>query len=433
MKNKKIFFSGIGGIGVSALAQYLYQKNYKIYGSDLIMNENIDFLKKKCKLIFLKRQETKNINQNFDFLIYSPAILENNPERIEVKKRKIKEYSYPEYLGEISKEKYTIAIAGTNGKTTTTAMISELLIDQKKKPTVIFGGISQKFKSNFFYGESKYFVVEACEYKNSFLNIYPNILIITNITSDHLDFFGSFKKVIDSFVKLINNIKKDGFLICDINDINLKRVILQAKKNKIGVIDYKKYNIKKISIAGEYNKKNACSALAVINVLNFNLLEAKKYLSLNFLGTKRRFEKIGITKKGAIIYDDYAHTAEAVGFFIKALKEKYLEKKIVIIFQSHLYSRTADFLADFLESLKEPDILFLTKIYSPRNDEKKINSEKFFKLVKEKREKDTFFCKSHDDCVKKISNFNFDENFLIATIGAGDVYKIGIRLQEIKI
>ncbi|MCK5588779.1 MAG: UDP-N-acetylmuramate--L-alanine ligase [Candidatus Pacebacteria bacterium] len=433
MSEKKVFLSGVGGIGVSALAQYLYFKGYKIYGSDICSNENTDFLVKNCNLIFFENQKKENIVFDFDFFIYSPAILDSNPERMEVANRGIKEYSYPEFLGKISKEKFTIAISGTNGKTTTTAMTAEVLINQKMKPTVIMGGISKKFNSNFLYGDSDFFVVESCEYKNSFLNIYPDVLIITNITPDHLDFFKTFENVKKTFVKFIENVKDNGSIICNTSDVNLKEVIDMACKKGINIINYNDFKIDKLNISGKYNKENAKTVLALSKILNFSKENAKKYLSDNFLGTKRRFEYIGKTKKGALVYDDYAHNPESINVFCKTLKEKYFDKNNVIIFQPHMYSRTFDFLDEFIEALKIPDILFIEKIYSPRDDRKQITSEEFFEKVKSERgNKKTYFCKDHKDCIKQVREFDFNNEYVIATVGASDIDKVSKELVILK-
>ena len=186
---KKVFLVGTGGIGVSALAKYLKESGYQLFGSDATCNENTKELIKNYDLKFFLGHNESSLKEDIDFLIYSPAILELNPERKKASALNIKQYSYPEFLGEISEKKFTISVSGTNGKTTTSTMISEILIEHKKDPTIILGGISKKFNSNFKSGKDNLFLVESCEFKKSFLNIKPNIIIITNITLDHLDYF----------------------------------------------------------------------------------------------------------------------------------------------------------------------------------------------------------------------------------------------------
>ncbi len=426
---KKVFLSGVGGIGVSALAKFLYTRGYSIYGSDVAENENIEFLKEKYNLVFYNEQKAENITSDFDFLIYTPAIGEDAPERKQAHRVGVLQYSYPEYLGKISEEKFTISVSGTNGKTTTTTMVSELLDYFNFDPTVIIGGVAKKFNSNFRFGSSDIFVVEACEYKNSFFNIFPDVAIITNITPDHLDFFGTFENMVQSFVSFVDNIKKNGYLICDMTDPILKPIILKARRRGVKVINYANYKIESTTLGGEYNKKNASASLALCNILDFSLSKARLYLEEEFQGSKRRFEKIGVTVNNAIVYDDYAHNPEELKVFFQALKKKYSDKKNVIVFQPHMYSRTADFFDEFVEVLKEPDLLFLEPIYSPRSDEKKITTDIFVDAVLTARmNRDTFFCKDHSDCVKKINEMNFSDDYVIATVGASDINKVAEKL-----
>jgi len=190
---KKIHFIGVGGIGVSALARMMLLLNKKVTGSDIVENIVNKRIKKMGGMIFIGHKKT-NLSKNTDMVIYSPAINKNNPELIYAKKLNIPIYSYPQALGIISKGNYTIAVSGTHGKTSATAMLAEAMILAKKDPTVIIGGFLRKQKDNFVQGKKGIFLVEACEYKKSFLNLFPNILVITNIDNDHLDYYKNIKK-----------------------------------------------------------------------------------------------------------------------------------------------------------------------------------------------------------------------------------------------
>jgi len=209
----KIHFIGIGGIGVSALAQYYLEKGNKVSGSDLVASEITDFLKAKGIKIVVGNNE-KNIKNDFDLVIYSPAVQPDNPEYNKAKHLGIKLQSYPEALGNLTKEYFTIAIAGAHGKSTTTAMVGLLLIKAGLDPTVIVGTKLKEFGnsamnktegSNFRMGKSKYLVIEACEYDSSFSEYFPQITVVTNIDREHLDYFKSFKNVIKEFKKFIFN------------------------------------------------------------------------------------------------------------------------------------------------------------------------------------------------------------------------------------
>lgn len=429
---KKVFLIGVGGVGVSSLAKYLYKKKYKIYGSDINKNENVINLIENYNLIFFDKQKEENITKDFEFIIYSPAVAESQIERIKAKNLNIPEFSYPKFLGKISKEKFTISIAGTNGKTTTTTMIAEILEFFKKDPTVVVGGVARKFNSNFIAGESDLFVVESCEYKDSFLNLYPNIIAITNITPDHLDYFKTFDNYQKTFLNFLDKFKNnedERILICNVNDPNLYKIVEKARDKKINLIDYKKYGIEGLSIPGEYNRENAQVALAIADILNINLIEAKKYLKNDFIGSGRRFEYIGKTKKKMLVYDDYAHNPEALEVLLSGIKEKFNNKKKILIFQPHLFSRTEDFFQEFVEIISQYDYIYLLPIYKARENinDFKISSKELFNKIKNKNQQ-TYFCEDFDSCIKQIEAGNYDNNFIAITVGAGDVYKISRKI-----
>ncbi len=429
---KKVFLVGVGGAGVSALAKYLNQDGYEILGSDEKRNENIDKLIDDYNLHFFPEHREENISEDIDFLIYSPAVPKGNPERKKARELGIREYSYPEYLGEISKEKFTVSIAGTNGKTTTTTMTAELLVEFGKDPTVVIGGVAKKFNSNFVSGKSDIFLVESCEYKGSFLHLHPNIIAITNITPDHLDHFGSFENYKKVFVNFLERAKgEQRVLICDFENENLKEVVEKARELNFKIIDYKKYEIEKLSLPGEYNRENARVALAVADYFALDLERAKKYLAEEFQGAGKRFDFLGEDKKGLKIYDDYAHNPEALEVLWGAIKEKFPRKKNILVFQPHLFSRTEDFFDDFVRTLISYDIVYLLPIYKAREKEEdfSIDSRKLFKALKDKNP-NTFFCEDFSDCAEKIRGKNYGEDYVLFTGGAGEAEKVAKKLLK---
>jgi UDP-N-acetylmuramate--alanine ligase len=430
MKNKKVFLVGVGGIGVSALAKYFYKNSYEISGSNLEINNNITELQKNFSLNFFGTHAQENFTKDFDFLVYSPAVPESNPERIKAKKLGIKQYSYPEFLGEISKEKYTVSIAGTNGKTTTTAMVAELLKKFDVDPTVIVGGLSKKFNSNFILGDSDIFVVESCEYKDSFMHIHPNIIAITNITPDHLDYFGTIENYKKAFLNYLENARgEEKILICNMFDKNLKDVVERALELGFIIVDYKKYQVEKVSIPGEYNRENAQVALAVADIFKIDLEKSQKYLADEFMGSVRRFEYIGKTNLGMEVYDDYAHNPEGLSVLLAGVKEKFFDKKNILIFQPHLFSRTENFFDMFVESISKYDVIYLLPICKARENPEdfSITSKILFDKIKEKNN-NIFLFEDIKDCVKKIQKENYDSNYVLLTVGAGNVNEIGKNL-----
>jgi len=421
---KKAHFIGIGGIGVSALAKMMLTLKKEVTGSDPEEHMINQRIKKLGAKVFIGHKKS-NISKDTDIVFYTPAIKGNNPELLKAKELNIPTYSYPEGLGLISKDKYTIAISGTHGKTTTTAMLAETMISAKKDPTVIIGSFLRKQKDNFIPGQSKYFLVEACEYKESFLNLYPNILAITNIDNDHLDYFKNIKNIQKVFAKMINKVPENGYIICNPKDNNTKEA-LKLAKIKGEIIDYTKEKKLKLEVPGEHNIQNAQVALAVSKIINIK--EPEKFLK-KYLGVWRRFEYKGKTKKNALIYDDYAHHSTEVKATIKAAREKFKKQKIYIIFQPHLYSRTKLLINDFAKSFNPADKVIITDIYAAREkDTGLIHSRD---LVDEIKEYNPFveYTSDFKDIIKYLKD-NTKKDDVIMTIGAGDVYKIGDKLKS---
>ncbi|MFH0755533.1 MAG: UDP-N-acetylmuramate--L-alanine ligase [bacterium] len=419
-KAKSIHFIGIGGIGISAVARMFLLENKKVSGSDISESKVVKELKKFDAKIFIGHLAS-NIPKNIDLIIYTTAITQDNPELIEAKKRKIKIFTYPESLKEISKNKFTIAISGTHGKTTTTAMIAKIMIDAGLDPTVIVGSFLKDYESNFIAGKSKYFVVEACEYRKSFLNIKPTIALITNIDNDHLDFYKDIEDIQCAFKEFALQIKKGGHLI-----INIKKNIFNLENLKTNIIHSKNYfeNKLKLKAPGKHNKENASFAFAVADILGIDKMKARKSLE-DFSGTWRRFEYKGKTKSGALVYDDYAHHPTEIKATLSGTREFFGKKKIFVVFQPHLYSRTKILLNDFAKVFKDADEIVLAPIYAAREKfDSSISSEI---LVKKTKNTKAISLNNFDEIEKYLLKKLKKENVLI-TIGAGDVYKIGEKL-----
>ena len=429
LEAKKVHFIGIGGIGVSALAKLCHKYGIEVTGSDLKKSEITEELEKKYQIDVNIGQHTESIQKTLDFVIYSPAVPKNDEELQKALSFKIPTLSYPEALGLLSEEKYTIAVAGTNGKTTTTSMLVEAIREQGVDPTVIVGGILQKFHSNFLAGNSHYFITEACEYKRSFLNIKHNIAVITNITEDHLDYFHDLPDIQSAFIEFIDNHKDKGILVCNTQLENLSPIVKHAEKNNMTIIDYSPYLDKKykISIPGEYNQQNLATALAILEAMNLDVERAHRYLSQNFSGVKRRMEHIGYTQHGAKIYDDYAHNPEGIQLLLEGLRSHYPNKKIVMLFEPHLYSRTEDFKEAFGEVLSRVDVLYLFPVYEAREQKQR---EKDFLLKDYIRKKENFYMV--EEVEKFQSNFKkkqYNEDYIVITVGAGEVWRHGLSVK----
>ncbi|KKU77580.1 MAG: UDP-N-acetylmuramate-L-alanine ligase [Parcubacteria group bacterium GW2011_GWA2_47_64] len=385
-KIKTVHFIGIGGIGISAIARMFLYDGKKVSGSDMTESEVTEGLMKAGAVISIG-EDARNIPPDCDLVIYTIAIPQEHVELTEAKKRGTTALSYPEALGVISKDKYTLAITGTHGKTTTTAMIAKILMDAGLDPTVIVGSLIKDAagnRTNFIAGKSKYLVVEACEYKRSFLNIIPKILVITNIDADHLDYYKDLDDIESGFRELAAKVPKDGVVICDFSDARAKRAACLPPAGRRGgagrrrggerIIDFGKFvaKVPTLLAPGAHNKKNAAAALAVADFLGIDLEQARSALG-GFMGAARRFELRGKAKNGALVYDDYGHHPTEIKATLAGARELFplsseggsasggnkgggsggLSPKIVVVFQPHLYSRTKDHLKAFGKCFKD--------------------------------------------------------------------------------
>jgi UDP-N-acetylmuramate--alanine ligase len=424
-KHQNVHFIGIGGIGVSAIARMMILDGKNVSGSDTKDSGITDELSLLGATIFMG-QSNDNIKENVDLVVYTVAVLEDNPEFISAKERGIKCLSYPEVLGLISKNKKTIAVSGTHGKTTTTAMIARIFIDSGKEPTVVVGSKllegSDNLRSNFVAGEGEYFIVEACEYRRSFLNIHPTIGVITNIDNDHLDYYKDLEDIQSAFRSFAELIPKEGVLICDRSDERLKSVIEGLTCTIIDYMDFYDENIE-ISVSGEHNRKNAAVAIAVGSVCGIDVSESKKALK-EFKGTWRRFENKGKTNSGVFVYDDYGHHPTEVKATLAGAREKFPNKKITVVFQPHLYSRTKLLLGDFVKSFDDADEVLLLPIYAAREPfDGSIKSEMLAEKIGDKAMSFLNF----SDIENHLKN-SLKESDILITMGAGDVYKVGEHL-----
>jgi len=423
---KKIHFIGIGGVGVSAIARMARLKGIKVTGSDISMSKMAERIQTIHGEIFIGHKR-ENLPQDADLVIYSPAITSDNPEMIYAKELNIPIYSYPEILGMISRDMFTVAISGTHGKTTTTSMLAELFIYGNLDPTVVIGGLLKKQEDNFVLGGSKYFIVEACEYKESFLNLNPNILIILNIDNDHLDYYKDIEHVKTAFKKLIEKVPDDGYIVYNGEDKNIVDVLKNAKTNaqKLNYLEAKAEI--KIAVPGEHNLKNAKAAFTTARLTGLTENTALKILK-NYTGTWRRFEFMGNTEKGALIYNDYGHHPTEIKATLKAMKEQYPSNKLIVVFQPHLFSRTKLLLDDFAKSFDLADEIIVTDIYAAREkDDKTISAEDLVKKIPLRQGSAGPVAKYVGSAIE-IENYlkhNTNKDDIILFQGAGDVYKIG--------
>lgn len=431
--NKKIHFVGIGGIGVSGLANYFLAKNSIVTGSDLSINESIEKLREKGAKIY-KGHNENNVDDDCDLVIYSPAIPKENPELEKARRKDIEVLSYPEALGRLTKKHFTIAVSGTHGKSTTTCMIALMMIEAGLDPTVIVGTKLDQFgNSNYRTGSSKYLVIEADEWKGSLLNYSPNIITLTNLEKEHLDYYSNLSNLLQTFQKYINNLKEGGAVVYNDEDENLKKINLPAnslsfsKKLKVAK-EVKSY----LKVPGEHNLENALAAYQVGKVLKINKSVRLTGLS-HYKGAWRRFEEkiICVDGRDQKIVLDYAHHPTELTATLNGLREKYPEKNIVTVFQPHQFQRSYYLKDKFVEAFNNSkvDKLIVTDIYSvPGRENKKIKKKISSEKLANKTNAD-YFDGTLKDLSSKLKN-DLRGDDIIAIIGAGDIYKLESLLKE---
>ena len=393
---ENIYLIGIGGIGMSSLARFFVSQNKKVFGYDKVKTSlTIELENQGIEISYKDDIETipSIFNQKHEdqLVVYSSAISNNNilsffsNNSFSICKR-------ADALGLISKYYYTIAIAGTHGKTTTSIMLSHILKSSDVDCTAFFGGISKNYNTNFLLSEtSKYMIVEADEYDKSFLTLSPDIAVITSLDADHLDIYNSHEEFINTFQEFIFQVKENGYLIIEESIVNYfekpKNVKLLTYSSSstsdyyISEISQKDnsfhftYHTKDTSVnskdivlpmLGTHNLSNALAAISVCDLLNVNHNSISSSFS-KFEGINRRFD-IHISNKKIVYIDDYAHHPEEIKSTISGIIDSFPERKLTVIFQPHLFSRTKDFAKEFAQSLSQADELILLDIYPAREE-----------------------------------------------------------------
>jgi len=421
-KIKKAYFIGLKGVGMTALAQVLHGRGIEVLGSDTKEIFFTDEVLKKLKIKVIEGFDRKNIPPETELIIASAAYLGEgikNPEVEEAKKRRIPILTYAQVLGRFFDEKYGIAVAGTHGKSTVTAMLGLILERAGLDPTVIVGTKVLQWQSNARVGKSSYLVAEADEYRNNFLHYSPQALILTNLEYDHPDFFKNFKEYQETFRQLIKKIPPNGFMVVNGLDREAKKIIKEAS---CPVIEYGLVQPKlKLKAPGQHNLLNAAAAMATALQLGVKKEIIRKALT-EFRGTRRRFE-IKREKRGVLFIDDYAHHPTEIQATLKAARNFYPQRKIWAVFQPHTFSRTKALLKDFAQSFNLADEIIILDIYSSARE--KSGTIHARDLVRE--------IKKYRDRVKYLSTLEEAGKYLrkesrsgqiVLTMGAGDVWKI---------
>ena len=447
-----VHFIGIGGISMSGLAEILLSRKFPVSGSDSHESALTDQLAAQGAVVHYP-QMAENITDDIDVVVYTAAIHPDNPEFRAAQEKNLPMLTRAQLLGEIMRNyKEAINVSGTHGKTTTTSMITEILLEAHKDPTVSVGGMLKDIGGNIRVGGQETFVVEACEYTNSFLSFFPTIEVILNVEADHLDFFKDIDDIRHSFKLFAEKLPEDGLLVIN-KDIKHSEYFTQALKCRVVTFGHEKdadYTANFISydkfahpsytlfykgeelaqvelgVTGEHNIYNSLAAVAVARSLDIPMEVILRGLK-RFTGTDRRFQKKG-SVNGFTIIDDYAHHPQEIAATIEAAK-KYPHRKLWIVFQPHTYSRTAALLDDFAGALSQADEIVLANIYAAREKNTiGISSDDLRKHMLEQNTNVYYIPKFED--IEDFLLQHVEEGDVLITMGAGDIYKVGDDLLK---
>jgi len=430
---------------MSGIAELLLNQGFEISGSDMHLTKITKHLLEKGAKI--TKGHKSELIKDADVVVKSSAVKNDNPEVAAALSRKIPVIRRAEMLSEIMRMSYGIGIAGTHGKTSTTSMVGMVLSAAKLEPTVIVGGIVNNFGSNNLLGSGKYIVVEADEFDRSFLSLSPIIAGITNIDADHLDCYKDLKSIKKAFIEYANKVPFFGSVIVCLDDHGVQSIIPEIKKeivtyglskqanlraeniemkdfksDYITVFDRKKLGKIKLNVMGVHNILNSLLAIASGLELDIPFPEIQKGLS-EYNGVFRRFEFKG-EKNGIAVYDDYAHHPTEIEATLKGIKEN-TKKRIIVVFQPHLFSRTRDFYREFGRSFFQSDLLIVTPIYPAREKPlPEISGKMIADAATQSGHKNVHYVESNDQIISQIDEVAKPEDIVI-TMGAGNIYRFG--------
>ena len=444
---QRIHFVGIGGAGMSGIAEVALNLGHQVSGSDIRKTEVTQRLKELGAKIYIG-QKAENI-KNVDVVVTSTAISKDNPEVKQAIKDKIIIIPRVEMLAELARLKYTITIAGTHGKTTTTSITSMVLDEGGFDPTIVIGGKLKNLKTNARLGKGEYMITEADESDGSFLKLSPVITIVTNIDNDHLDYYGNMENLKTAFIKHINSLPfygcavvcTDSELVKEILPYTTRKYITYGFKGKpditatdISVVNgnteynviYKGKKLGKIilKVPGEHNVLNSLAAIGVGLQFDIPFVTIKTALA-NYGGVGRRLEVKG-EKNGITVIDDYGHHPTEVNATLSALKHNYPDKKLVVIFQPHRYTRTKNLYKEFGKALKKADVIYIMDIYAA--SEKPIKGVTSNLIIESAKQNKCNVYKFTD--INSIAK-TLKENDILLTLGAGNVWQQGEELLKI--
>jgi len=450
-KKHRVHFVGIGGIGMSGIAEVLLNLGYLVTGSDLHESEATKRLRALGAQVFVGHQE-ENLAVDPSVVVISTAVKYSNPEVLEARRRQIPVIPRAEMLAELMRMKYGVAVAGSHGKTTTTSIIAAVLSSAGLDPTMVIGGRVHMLGSNAKMGQGEILVAEADESDGSFLFLSPTIAVVTNIDREHMDYHQTIERLHESFLAFINKVPFYGLAVLCLDDVAVRALIPKVKKRwttyglsseadcsardlcmdatgvEFSVLHRGKALGKlRLRLPGRHSATNALAAIAIAQELEIPFARVTEALSA-FTGIHRRFEIKG-EPHGILVIDDYGHHPAEIRATIGAIRDSW-KRPLTVIFQPHRYSRTHDLFDEFLTAFEGADRLILTEIYPAGEDAiPGVNSETLYQAIKRKGHMEVEFVADKSQIPKMLAE-KLNPGDIALTLGAGDIYKVGEALVE---
>jgi UDP-N-acetylmuramate--alanine ligase len=451
-KNYHIHFVGIGGIGMSGIAELLLNLGYQVSGSDLKLSHITKRLESKGAVIY--QGHRKEQVEGANVVVTSSAVSNENPEVVRAKEISIPIIPRAEMLAELMRIKYSIAVSGAHGKTSTTSMVAQILNTAGLDPTVVIGGLLKGLDTNALHGKGDYIVAEADESDGSFLKYSPAIAVVTNIDLEHLDFYKDIEDIKDKFVQFINSVPFYGLAILCLDnehiqdilprirvryttfgmsaqsDLQAREISFEGTQSHFTVFRHeKKLGEISLNLAGKHNVSNALAGIAAGLELNLSFKIIKKALE-QIEGVKRRLEVKG-EKKGILVVDDYGHHPTEILATLTAIRECYKDRRLIVAFQPHRYTRTQGLFQEFTRSFYQSDILIVLPIYAASEKEiEGVDAQSLCEAIKDHGHKDVSHAPDFTQALSIITH-KAKKGDMVLTLGAGDIYTLGEKLLDI--
>jgi UDP-N-acetylmuramate--alanine ligase len=453
--NRRIHFVGIGGIGMSGIAEVLLNLGYQVSGSDLAESETTRRLAALgATIIYGHRAEF--VTPEIDVVVISAAVKYANPEVARARELMIPVIPRAEMLAELMRLKYGIAVAGTHGKTTTTSLVASVLAHAHLDPTMVLGGKLNVLGSNARLGQSRFLVAEADESDGTFLLLSPTVVVVTNIDPEHLDFYGDMERVKAAYLEFINRVPFYGRAVLCLDSVNVRALLPHVRKRFVTYglspeAEFTARNLQvegltthcevwhgeerlgalRLNLPGRHYALNAVAAVAVAQELGIAFAHVQEALG-SFAGIQRRFEVKG-EAAGVTVIDDYAHHPEELRATLRAAREgiaRQGDRRLLVLFQPHRYTRTRDLFDDFLSAFDDADVLLLTEIYPAGEDSiPDVSGETLYRALKKRGHADVRFVPHKADLVAAAVGL-VQTGDVVLTLGAGDIHRIGVALLE---